>query len=57
MLFKYLILGAIIYYIYRFYIASPSLNKAGEKPPIPDNKAKPNKTKEDGEYIDYEEVD
>jgi hypothetical protein len=53
---KILVLGGIVYFIYRFYIAPPTLNKAEEQPPIT-NKAKPKDQHEDGEFIDYEEVD
>ncbi|MCH2085023.1 MAG: hypothetical protein MK226_21745 [Saprospiraceae bacterium] len=53
---KILVLGGIVYFIYRFYIAPPTLNKADEQPPIT-NKAKSQEQKDDGEFIDYEEVD
>lgn len=56
---KFLITAAIIYGIYRFFIAPPpALNR---RPPQDElsNKASTDKksTDEDGEYIDYEEVD
>lgn len=56
---KLLITAAIIYGIYRFFIAPPpALNR---RPPQDElnNRASTerNATDEDGEYVDYEEVD
>lgn len=56
---KLLITAAIIYGIYRFFIAPPpALNR---RPPQDELKNRAsterNATDEDGEYVDYEEVD
>jgi len=50
---KLLLTGLIIYAVYRFFFNPPSLNRP------PENKNIPNATaqEEEGEYIDYEEVD
>lgn len=56
---KFLITAAIIYGIYRFLIAPPpALNRRPHQDEL-SNKATTDKksTDEDGEYIDYEEVD
>jgi hypothetical protein len=48
---KYLIIAAILFYVYHKYIQQP-LNKIADQ-------SKPPKTKDkymDGEYIDYEEL-
>ena len=56
---KLLITAAIIYGIYRFFIAPPpALNRRPHQDEL-DNRAKPERksTDDDGEYVDYEEVD
>lgn len=50
---KLLLTSLIIYFIYRFFIKPIALNQAPEHKNIPDT----NNQDEEGEYIDYEEVD
>ena len=47
---KLLITGLIIYFIYQYFIASPALNRSSTDDPARIDE-------EDGDYIDYEEVD
>ncbi|MCI5080373.1 MAG: hypothetical protein MRY78_01705 [Saprospiraceae bacterium] len=58
---KLLILGGIIYFIYRFYIAPPSIGKGKQQGKVKqdarNDKAHEQHDDDDGEYIDYEEVD
>lgn len=50
MLFKWLVVGGIIYFIYRYFIRRPAIEEQSQK--------QPTETQEDdGEFIDYEEVD
>ncbi|WP_170110389.1 hypothetical protein [Flavilitoribacter nigricans] len=56
---KLLITAAIIYGIYRFFIAPPpALNRRPHQDEL-NNRATTDRktTDEDGEYVDYEEVD
>ena len=54
MLLKWLIVGGAIYFIYRFFIARPAIDQQKQDPPQP----QPTQDNDDeGEYIDYEEVD
>ena len=54
-MFKLLITGAIIYFIYRFYIAPPSIEQQG--PTIRNKDQSSGKRDNEDDYIDYEEVD
>ena len=56
-MFKLLITGALVYFIYRFFIAPPAIDQeqgreqAGEQPRTRETPI------DDEEYIDYEEVE
>ena len=53
---KFLITGALIYFVYRFFIAPPAIgNQDAFSDHQSHNKAK--QSSHDDEYIDYEEVD
>ena len=52
MLFKWLIVGGAIYFIYRFFIARPAIDQHTPEPPPADHGPD-----DEGEFIDYEEVD
>lgn len=54
MLLKWLIVGLIVYFIYRNFIASPRIDRDRSRDGQQQIR---NETDEDGEYIDYEEVD
>ncbi len=54
-MFKLLITGAIIYFIYRFYIAPPSIERPG--PTIRNRGQSSGRRDNEDDYIDYEEVD
>jgi hypothetical protein len=54
MLFKWLIVGGAIYFIYRFFIARPAID---QQAPDPSSPAHGQDDDDEGEYIDYEEVD
>ncbi|GJM35815.1 MAG: hypothetical protein DHS20C18_48160 [Saprospiraceae bacterium] len=54
-MFKLLITGAIIYFIYRFFIAPPSIEQPG--PTFQDQNKTSGKQDNEEDYIDYEEVD
>lgn len=49
---KLLITGALVYFIYRFFIAPPAIDQEHDS-----STDTPPKTRHDDEYIDYEEVD
>ena len=51
-MFKLLITGALVYFVYRFFIAPPAIDQ--EQGENPHNRTE---NKHDDEYIDYEEVD
>ncbi|MEN0002859.1 MAG: hypothetical protein AAF798_01900 [Bacteroidota bacterium] len=51
MLLKWLLVGGVIYFIYRFYIAPLAIE--GQQPPSPGKDQKD----DEGEFIDYEEVE
>ena len=50
---KFLITIAIIYFVYRFFFATPRLNGQGGGQLPPSN---PNRGRDDDDYIDYEEL-
>lgn len=52
---KLLITGLIIYFIYRYFIAPPAIDKTGQKQELHQQNSQGKG--DDGEYIDYEEVD
>ncbi len=52
---KWLLTIGIIYLIYRQVMAAPGLNRGEQQPPLKNNSSVG--TKDEGEYIDYEEVD
>ena len=56
---KFLITAIIIYYIYRFFIRQPAVGGARENdaPEIRDQPSRRSGTEDEGEYIDYEEID
>lgn len=56
MILKWLIVSLIVYFIYRNFIASPKIDKSGgqDQQQIRNEK---DGTAEDGEYIDFEEID
>lgn len=59
---KWLMTGLIIYAIYKFFFVAPALGRGDQhdrKRPIEENQSHKHqdKTKNDGEYIDYEELD
>ncbi|HMQ48308.1 MAG TPA: hypothetical protein PKA00_12845 [Saprospiraceae bacterium] len=59
---KWLMTGLIIYAIYKFFFAGPALSSGDQrdrKRPIEDNHTSKQKDKSvnDGDYIDYEEVE
>lgn len=58
-MFKLIITAAIIYFIYRFFIAPPpALNRRPPQDELNKRASTDSKvTDEDGEYVDYEEVD
>lgn len=52
---KFLVTSALVYFVYRFFIAPPAI---GERPSSPANQQESSqKDNYDEEYIDYEEVD
>lgn len=56
---KLLITGALVYFIYRFFIAPPAIDQEQEQEreqPM-DTPQTRNTSNHDDEYIDYEEVD
>jgi len=55
MLLKWLIVSLIVYFIYRNYIAPPKIS--GGKDQQQQIRNEKDGTAEDGEYIDFEEVD
>ena len=55
-MFKLLITGALVYFIYRFFIAPPAIDRGGSDPTI-NHHGKQNSGNYEDEYIDYEEVD
>lgn len=56
MILKWLIMGLVVYFIYRNFIAPPKIDKGKSQDPQ-QLRNEPKATDEDGEYIDYEEVD
>ncbi|MCB0638600.1 MAG: hypothetical protein KDC54_18345 [Lewinella sp.] len=56
---KLLITGFLIYFVYRYFIAPPALNNSSRHDPIDGDQQWSNTSddKDDGDYIDYEEVD
>ncbi|MEL7119621.1 MAG: hypothetical protein AAFO07_09275 [Bacteroidota bacterium] len=55
---KYIIAGIIIYFLYKRFFTTPSLNKGrGEKDQADDRSNNYSKDNNQGEFIDYEEVD
>jgi hypothetical protein len=53
---KLLITGVIIYFIYRFFIAPPAIDRTGREEPPANRRTEP-QDDEEGEYVDFEEVD
>ena len=56
MLLKWLILGLVVYFIYRNIVAQPRIDKSRRQNPQ-QIRNEPDAKDEDGEFIDYEEVD
>lgn len=58
-MFKLIITGLIVYFIYRFFIKTPALRPSEQDQPTPIHKESGNgpEPEDEGEYIDYEEVD
>lgn len=55
---KLLITGALIYFIYRFFIAPPAIgDNTADHSHYDNNNQQQQHTSHDDEYIDYEEVD
>lgn len=54
---KLLITGALVYFIYRFFIAPPAIDQEQERDQPMDQSQARQTSKHDDEYIDYEEVD
>ena len=54
---KLLITGALIYFVYRFFIAQPALGDHSANHSHQDNHNQQQTPSHDDEYIDYEEVD
>lgn len=53
---KFLILGVVVYLVYRFYLAPPALGRsrdADDRKKIKEDKD----SSDDGDFIDYEEID
>ncbi len=50
-MFKILTIGVLIYLLYRFTFQSGQIGPSGVKKDLPEEQ------EEDGDYIDYEEVD
>ena len=48
---KYLIMGVVIYFIYRFFLAPKKIAPGDTYDQIEDN------NEDDGDYVDYEEVE
>lgn len=56
MLFKWFFTIAIAYFVYKYYL-KPGLLKQGEEQRRSQIRKPEPETKDEGEYIDYEEVD
>ena len=54
---KLLITGALIYFIYRFFIAPPALDRRDDPSIRQEGKQPDAEPGHDDEYIDYEEVE
>ena len=56
---KLLITGFLIYFVYRYFIAPPALDNSSRRDPIDSDPhwTKSSDDTDDGDYIDYEEVD
>lgn len=57
MILKWLIVSLIVYFIYRNFIAPPRIDKDRSRDNQQQIRNEKEGTAEDGEYIDYEEVD
>jgi hypothetical protein len=55
-MFKILITGALVYFVYRFFIAPPAIDQEHSNATKTPQEQKGN-NKHDDEYIDYEELD
>lgn len=54
---KLLITGALVYFIYRFFIAPPAIDQEQEHEQREDQPRMRNTPNHDDDYIDYEEVE
>ncbi len=54
---KWLLTGLIVYLLYRYFIATPAIPPAGSSDETRQSTDSQTKRDEEGEYIDYEEVD
>ncbi len=54
---KLLITGALVYFIYRFFIAPPAIDEGEESSIRHDDGHKDTSAGHGDEYIDYEEID
>ena len=56
-MFKFLITAALVYFIYRFFIAPPAIDQEQERDQPTDQSQARHTPNHDDEYIDYEEVE